>query len=391
MTPSAPSPSGARLAIALKQLKQRTGLSLAQLAHATTFSKSSWERYLNGKGLPSRSAVKELCRLAGEPADHLLALLDIARTDRTVRSERVDPGDQAGRPERTDPTDPTDRTDRKGPTGRKDRTDRTDPTEDSRPSQESPARQLTATRTDPPAAAPATDASATDASATDPSPTDSSVTGPSVTAPPATGRSETAASETVSSGTAASESPPRAPDHVRFGPATHRRATVLAALASALGAVVLGTLVLMHLPAAPRRQASPSPTSPPVTGALCRHTACENKDPISTRCAASPLTLAEHETTTGAWIQIRYSEECGTSWVRMWGAAVDDRVEISVAGRDDSLRAARVTSRNEADTYVHTTMSVISLGTSVRSCFLPAAGGRKECFEARTQREKSAP
>ncbi|MFF2380783.1 helix-turn-helix domain-containing protein [Streptomyces sp. NPDC058108] len=374
MTPSAPSPSGARLAIALRQLKQRTGLSLAQLAHATTFSKSSWERYLNGKGLPSRSAVKELCRLAGEPADHLLALLDIARTDRTVRSGRMDPGDQGGRP------DSTDRTDRTGLTAS---------TEDSRPSQESPARQLTATRTDPPAAAPATDASATDESATDPPPNDSSVTGPSVTAPPVTGRSGTAASESVSSGTAESES--RAPDHARFGPATHRRATVLAALASALGAVVLGTLVLMHLPAAPRRQASPSPTSPPVTGALCRHTACENKDPISTRCAASPLTLAEHETTTGAWIQIRYSEECGTSWVRMWGAAVDDRVEISVAGRDDSLRAARVTSRNEADTYVHTTMSVISLGTSVRSCFLPAAGGRKECFEARTQREKSAP
>ncbi|MER7682850.1 DUF2690 domain-containing protein [Streptomyces sp. NPDC096934] len=367
-------------------MKQRTGLSLAQLAHATTFSKSSWERYLNGKGLPSRSAVKELCRLAGEPADHLLALLDIARTDRTVRSERMDPGDQAGRPERTDPTDPTDPTGRTGRTGRTGLTGRTASTEDSRPSQKSPARQLTATRTDPPAAAPATDASATD-----PCPNDSSVTGPSVTAPPATGRSETAASDTVSSGTAASESPPRAPDHARFGPATHRRATVLAALASALGAVVLGTLVLMHLPAAPRRQVSPSPTSPPVTGALCRHTACENKDPISTRCAASPLTLAEHETTTGAWIQIRYSEECGTSWVRMWGAAVDDRVEISVAGRDDSLRAARVTSRNEADTYVHTTMSVISLGTSVRSCFLPAAGGRKECFEARTQREKSAP
>ncbi|TXS65582.1 DUF2690 domain-containing protein, partial [Streptomyces sp. me109] len=236
--------------------------------------------------------------------------------------------------------------------------------------------------TDAPATdAPATDAPATGASATDPSPTDSSITARPVSSPPATGRSETAASESA----------PRAPDHARFGPATHRRATVLAALASALGAVVLGTLVLTHLPAAPRRQVSPSPTSPPVTGALCRHTACENKDPISTRCAASPLTLAEHETTTGAWIQVRYSEECGTSWVRMWGAAVDDRVEIRVGGRDDSLRAARVTSRNEADTYVHTTMSVISLGTSVRSCFLPAAGGRKECFEARTQREKSAP
>ncbi|MFF2998011.1 helix-turn-helix domain-containing protein [Streptomyces sp. NPDC057950] len=365
MTPSAPSPSGARLAIALRKLKQRTGLSLAQLANATTFSKSSWERYLNGKGLPSRSAVKELCRLAGEPADHLLALLDIARTDRTERTDRADQAGQSDRP---------------------DRTDRTNRTEDIRSTQEPPARQPTGTRKDSLTSAPATDPSPTDPSATDPSPTDSSATAPSatdpsVTAPPGTGRSETAASDTA----------PRDPDHARFGPTTHRRATVLTALASALGAVVLGTLVLMHLPPAQRRQVSPSPTSAAATGALCRHTACENKDPISMRCAATPLTLAEHETTTGAWIQIRYSQECGTSWVRMWGAAVDDRVEIRVGGRDDSLRAARVTSRNEADTYVHTTMSVISLGMSVRSCFTPAAGGRKECFEARTQRWKSAP
>jgi hypothetical protein len=155
--------------------------------------------------------------------------------------------------------------------------------------------------------------------------------------------------------------------------------------------VILGTLVLVHLPPSHRKEASPSPTPSPVTGALCRYTACQNKDPITTKCAAAPLTLAEHETATGAWIQIRYSRECGTSWARMWGAVVDDRVEMRSDGRDGSRRAARVTSRDEADTYVHTLMSVVSPGTSVQACYSPAAGGGKECFETLTDQATSVP
>lgn len=321
MTPSAPSPPGARLAAVLKELKQRTGLSLAQLAHATTFSKSSWERYLNGKSLPPRSAVKELCRLAGEPADHPLALLDIARTDPTDRMDRTDPTDHADQAVDSGTTRGT-----------------------------SAARQRTGTRTDTPASAVAL-------------------------APPDTGRSETVPSDA---------------GHIRTGPAGYRRATVLTALASVC-AVVLGTLVLIHLPPPQRKQASPSPAAPPATGALCRHTACRNKDPLTMKCAAEPLTLAEHETATGAWIQIRYSQECGTSWARMWGAAVDDRVEIRTGGRDGTFRGARVTSRGEADTYVHTPMSVVSPGTSVQACFSPAAGGGKECFETRADQAVFAP
>ncbi|MFD8418778.1 helix-turn-helix domain-containing protein [Streptomyces sp. NPDC059466] len=311
MTPSAPSPPGARLAAALRQLKQRTGLSLAQLAEATTFSKSSWERYLNGKTLPPRSAVKELCRLAGEPADHPLALLDIARTDRT---------------------------------------DRTDRTEDSAPTRGTPARQGGGTRTDTRASAPAT-------------------------AVPGTGRSEPVPNDADLTGT-----DPTPTELTRTDPTGRRRATVLTAVASVC-AVLLGTLVLIHLPPSQRKQASPSPPSPPAGGALCRATACQDKDPITTKCAADPLTLAEHETATGAWVQIRYSQECGTSWARMWGTVVDDRVEMRVGGRAGSLRGARVTSRNEADTYVHTPMSVVRTGTSVQACFSPAAGGGKECFE----------
>ncbi|MFC8518887.1 helix-turn-helix domain-containing protein [Streptomyces sp. NPDC057257] len=76
-----PSPESARLAAALRELKDRTGLSLAGLAAKTAFSKSSWERYLNGRTLPPRVAVAELCRLAGEPEGRCLALWEIAESE----------------------------------------------------------------------------------------------------------------------------------------------------------------------------------------------------------------------------------------------------------------------------------------------------------------------
>ncbi|MFG2732998.1 helix-turn-helix domain-containing protein [Streptomyces canus] len=322
MTAGAPSPPGARLAAVLQGLRQRTGLSLAQLANETTYSKSSWERYLNGKGLPPRSAVKELCRLADEPADHALALLDIARTDRT---------------------------------------------EDTGRTRGTPVRQRTATGAD--------------------TPTPGFATAP----PPETATGETAPSDpppahTLSPATGPSETAPSDAGHARTGPTGHRRVNIVTALVSTC-AVVLGALVLIHLPPKHREEAPPSPVPSAATGALCRHTACQNKDPIATRCAAEPLTLAEHETATGAWIQIRYSQECGTSWARMWGAVVKDRVEMRVGGRHGSLHSARVTTRNEADTYVHTLMSVVSPGTPVQACFSPAAGGEKECFKVLGQAE----
>ncbi|MFF7310186.1 DUF2690 domain-containing protein [Streptomyces sp. NPDC008137] len=76
----APPPERARLAAALRELRTGTGLSLAALAAKTTSSKSSWERYLNGKTLPPRQAVRELCRLAGEPDGRCLALWELAES-----------------------------------------------------------------------------------------------------------------------------------------------------------------------------------------------------------------------------------------------------------------------------------------------------------------------
>lgn len=300
MTRPAPAPGSARLAAALRELKDRTGLSLAGLAAKTTFSKSSWERYLNGKALPPRPAVQKLCRLAGEPEGRCLALWEIAKSE------------GSGQPD-----------------------------EATQPPPATPAPPLA------PAPAPA----------------------PSSTPAPAPAPEPAAAAAAASGGSA---------------PVGHRGAVAAAVLASVcavvFGAVVL-TLVLLPHPSHPPR---PSATLS-ATGPRCQGAGCEGKDPARTNCAGSPGTLAEHVTATGASIQLRYSKVCGASWVRMWGTRIGDGAELRG-------RLARVRNRADADTYVHTPMTATRPGALVRACFLPAAGGRKECFEARvTQSSEPTP
>ncbi|MFW6692167.1 DUF2690 domain-containing protein [Streptomyces sp. MAR4 CNX-425] len=87
------------LVAALRELRARTGLSLAALAERTAYSKSSWERYLNGKSLPPRQAVRELCRVTNEPDGRLLALWEIAESDWKGRASVLAPAAGEPRPE----------------------------------------------------------------------------------------------------------------------------------------------------------------------------------------------------------------------------------------------------------------------------------------------------
>ncbi|MFJ8881831.1 helix-turn-helix domain-containing protein [Streptomyces sp. NPDC102402] len=90
-----------RLSAALRELRSGAGLSLAALAERTAYSKSSWERYLNGKSLPPRQAVRELCRLANEPDGRLLALWEIAESQWSGRAAvpaSSPPADESPRP-----------------------------------------------------------------------------------------------------------------------------------------------------------------------------------------------------------------------------------------------------------------------------------------------------
>lgn len=76
--PEAPATPDESLAVGLRELKDRTGLSLAALAARTPYSKSAWHRYLTGCKRPPRPAVEALARLAGADPGPVLALWETA-------------------------------------------------------------------------------------------------------------------------------------------------------------------------------------------------------------------------------------------------------------------------------------------------------------------------
>ncbi|MFE6622904.1 helix-turn-helix domain-containing protein [Streptomyces sp. NPDC008086] len=86
-----PAPECAALAEGLRAMRARTGLSLAALAERTPYSKSSWERYLNGKLPAPRQAVEALCAMADEPPGRLLALWELADAEWSGRARSTAP------------------------------------------------------------------------------------------------------------------------------------------------------------------------------------------------------------------------------------------------------------------------------------------------------------
>ncbi|MFJ6012782.1 helix-turn-helix domain-containing protein [Streptomyces sp. NPDC092952] len=83
------STASGQLAEELRAIRARAGLSLAALAARTPYSKSSWERYLNGKKPAPRQAVEALCALTRTPPGRMLALWELADAEWSGRARPV--------------------------------------------------------------------------------------------------------------------------------------------------------------------------------------------------------------------------------------------------------------------------------------------------------------
>ncbi|GGU73631.1 hypothetical protein GCM10010275_05410 [Streptomyces litmocidini] len=66
----------AELAAEMRRIKDVTALSYGKLAQRTHYSRSSWERFLNQKQLPTRVAVEEFAAAAGTDPGPLLLRLE---------------------------------------------------------------------------------------------------------------------------------------------------------------------------------------------------------------------------------------------------------------------------------------------------------------------------
>jgi transcriptional regulator with XRE-family HTH domain len=61
----------------LRRQVERSGLSVSALADATGYSRTSWERYLNGRLLPPRHAVVALADVTGAEPGHLTTMWEL--------------------------------------------------------------------------------------------------------------------------------------------------------------------------------------------------------------------------------------------------------------------------------------------------------------------------
>ncbi|MFD3456550.1 helix-turn-helix domain-containing protein [Streptomyces sp. NPDC058691] len=67
-----------RLAVHLRRMKDRSGLSVPALAARTAQSTEAWEQFLNGVRVPPRDAVEVLGQLSGADYERLVALWELA-------------------------------------------------------------------------------------------------------------------------------------------------------------------------------------------------------------------------------------------------------------------------------------------------------------------------
>ncbi|MGW3912450.1 helix-turn-helix domain-containing protein [Streptomyces sp. NPDC005070] len=87
-------PSGrAALAAGLRRLKEKSGPSFGRLADRTHYSRSSWERFLNGKQLPTAATLEECATATATDAD-----ADVLRGLPEEALKRTDSAGPAGQP-----------------------------------------------------------------------------------------------------------------------------------------------------------------------------------------------------------------------------------------------------------------------------------------------------
>ncbi|MCX2969766.1 MULTISPECIES: DUF2690 domain-containing protein [Streptomyces] len=249
----------------LRAQKDATGLSLAGLAEVTAYSKSSWDRCLNGCQLPPEAAVRALARRAGGDVERVAVLWELA--DHAV----------SGRGRTTAPADP--------PAG--------------------------------PAAAPAPaapDVNPPSALAPDGAAPDADTPEPATPAPAAPAASPAPAAR------------PQAPPPRR---ATRTGVLAGLAAVALTGAVVLGVFAGRDEPAAPGGSGGHPAAGDPVQGQVvqCHGGTCEGLDSVAQGCGGDAWTAATSRVGS-SYVEVRYSSACRAAWARIRWAQPGDRVEV---------------------------------------------------------------
>ncbi|MFC7307392.1 DUF2690 domain-containing protein [Streptomyces monticola] len=338
----------------LRRLVDRSGLSIAAVADRTGYSKTSWERYLNGRLLAPKGAIVALAEVTGTNPMHLTTMWELAerawsrsemRHDMTMEAIRISQARAALGELGTAPANTKGK--KSGARGGS--------------AQAGPAGP----QVQQPGAA-AGGAVAGDGAGGAMAGGGAGSAGASVAAPPGPPVAGMAQppGPPGQSGTPGSAPSDRSPDRQR----QRRKLTMF--LAGVVGALVViaVAIFLTGLPGEDEPEAKPS-ASPTTSerelpkGVKCVGTDCAGKDPERMRCGGELARTSTSVTVGTALVEVRYSKTCGASWARITGAQPGDTVQIS-----GSQAGGRESGKVNADGDAYTPMVTAKSATAAKAC-----------------------
>ncbi|MFC8917434.1 helix-turn-helix domain-containing protein [Streptomyces sp. NPDC057116] len=330
----------------LRRLVDRSGLSIAAVADRTGYSKTSWERYLNGRLLAPKGAIVALAEVTGTNPVHLTTMWELAerawsraemRHDMTMEAIRISQaraalgefGGTAG------------------------------------PGADGSSRVK---------AAPGPDRGTGGPAAARPSviPPDGGPNGPARRGPAAAPAPEPASAPARGGRSGA----PGGAQGDGKRKATLFLVGVVGALLVIAAAVLLTDLGGSDDPA-PAKNVAQSPSATPSTGGSktlpagvkCSGDDCTGQDPEAMGCGGEYATTTASATVGTSKVEVRYSKTCGAAWARITEAVAGDTVTISAGGATEN-GAVKI------DKDAYTPMVAAADGTEPKACATLASGAK---------------
>ncbi|MFD6298671.1 DUF2690 domain-containing protein [Streptomyces sp. NPDC060235] len=400
----------------LRRLVDRSGLSIAAVADRTGYSKTSWERYLNGRLLAPKGAIVALSEVTGASPVHLTTMWELAerawsrsemRHDMTMEAIRISQARAAlgefGPAAGAKGGAASGGGGRQATAGRRAGSATATPGI-AGPAGVSPTIPPKATPSTTPSVSPSVPLQPTGRDGGEPSYGGTSSSRPGsgsgsgsrtgggagsggggggwgVVAPPR-GGATTGAPGAPGADAAPGEPSPQDARPVGAGEDRARRKRRLVMfLAGVVGALVVVAVAVYLTGGGDEKEAGGTGKSPAVSastqpdlppGVKCAGASCTGKDPENMGCGGELATTTTSVTVGTALVEVRYSRTCGAAWARITRAARGDRVDVS------SATAARQTGAVDADTDAYTPMVAVKDAGDARAC-ATLKTGQKGC------------
>jgi hypothetical protein len=342
----------------LRLLVDRGGLSVATVADRTGYSRTSWERYLNGRLLAPKGAAVALAEVAGADPAHVTTMWELAerawsrsqpRHDATMEADRISRA-RAALGEFGPPRTGTDGSAaRNGPS--------------------SPAGPANLGARARPAGRPEVAPG---------------VAGPAGVAPTVPPRAGNGNGNGDGNGNGnGNGTPPAGHDAARAGGVRRGRRTTMF-LAGLVGVLVLIAVVFTLAPGggaggdaddAAHRAATASPSSTAAesrdlpAGVKCAGADCTGKDAESMGCSGDLVTTTATATVGTVLVEVRYSDTCGAAWGRVTRAAPGDEVTVTVGAHRETG-----TVDTTDDSIAYTPMVAVAKASEATVCAALASG-----------------